>query len=109
MREKFLAASKREFSRADENGDGYIELEELKKNEPYFWSADGEDVFAALDKDGDRKVHLDEFMVYFKVKFVEALNAMMEKVLAESKRKFNTADENGDGYIEIEELKRIPI
>lgn len=67
-----------------------------------------EDHFAAMDKDGDKKVSFDEFFAYVKLMNPpdpKLWDEFEEQFSADGRKMFNEADKNGDGYMELEELK----
>ena len=66
-----------------------------------------EDVFAGLDKDDDKKVSFDEFIDYVIAHLREEKLSNSDKraKLNEAIRKFNSIDKNGDGYIDLVEVK----
>ena len=69
-----------------------------------------EDQFAAMDKDGDRKVSLDELIAYGKLELPEEMlnvtkiwDQYEEKFSVTGRETFDQADKNGDGFLELEE------
>jgi len=59
-------------------------------------------MIADIDKDGSGTIDFDEFLDMMKKKMLQEKN-----VEEEIEKAFNFFDDNGDGYIDFEKLKKV--
>ena len=94
------------FKIIDENENGTIDLDELGKGLRCLGlnptNSDLKDLLNEYDKNNDQVLNLDEFVELY-VKYTQKFSSVEEELAEE----FKKLDVNGDGYIDIEELKKV--
>jgi calmodulin len=94
------------FKIIDENNNGTIDIEELGKGLRCLGlnptNSDLKNLLEQFDKNNDKVLNLDEFSSLY-VKYTQTFSSV-EDDLAEE---FKKLDVNGDGFIDVEELKKV--
>eukprot|EP00286_Rhodomonas_abbreviata_P023316 CAMPEP_0181304224 /NCGR_PEP_ID=MMETSP1101-20121128/9026_1 /TAXON_ID=46948 /ORGANISM="Rhodomonas abbreviata, Strain Caron Lab Isolate" /LENGTH=1213 /DNA_ID=CAMNT_0023409947 /DNA_START=10 /DNA_END=3651 /DNA_ORIENTATION=- len=87
------------FAIIDEDGNGFLDLNELVKHMDDLENNDSENVYNQADTDDDGVLAKDEFLAHAKI-------ASPTKTDAELEKYFIDADENSDGMVSLDEAKR---
>ena len=94
------------FKIIDEDESGTIDIRELGKGLRCLGlnptNSDLKELLDEYDKNNDQVLNLDEFVELY-VKYTQKFSSVEEELAEE----FKKLDVNGDGYIDIEELKKV--
>ena len=92
------------FNQVDEDGNGYVEREEIQGDGRHRW---GRYLFDDMDRDGDQKVFAEEVQDYVTVVCGPAGTTCQVNIYDTGQGFFQMMDGNSDGRISIRELRTL--